>query len=82
MTNDQMRDKVRHMISAGYEDGGIAEYDEYNNMLQDVLKHVIVLIIFGNSSVFISGTYHMSDLVSHLIVCHFSPSGSSNAISS
>ncbi|QHC13016.1 hypothetical protein [Bacillus velezensis] len=42
MTNDQMRDKVKHMISAGYEDGGIAEYDECNNMLQDFFENELI----------------------------------------
>ncbi|MFU8710607.1 hypothetical protein [Bacillus velezensis] len=37
MTNDQMREKIRYMLKASYEDGGILEFDEFDTHLSDLL---------------------------------------------
>ncbi|KIU04412.1 hypothetical protein ACFTXL_24825, partial [Bacillus subtilis] len=37
MKNDQMREKIRYMLKASYEDGGILEFDEFDTHLSDLL---------------------------------------------
>ncbi|KXZ22344.1 hypothetical protein P4T89_13000 [Bacillus nakamurai] len=37
MRNDQMREKIRYMLHAKYEDGGILEFNEFDNLLHDLL---------------------------------------------
>ncbi|WZK93523.1 hypothetical protein [Bacillus phage BvP] len=42
MTNDQMREEIRRMIFSNYEEGGIRDFDEYSNVLEDLFEHQLL----------------------------------------